>query len=75
MLELIVADMTCGHCASAISRAVRDVDAAVRCNVDLETKRVRIESSKPAADFLKAIAEAGYTSAESGTETSSRSRG
>jgi copper chaperone len=61
MIEFTVNDMTCGHCASTITRAVKEVDAAGRCEIDLSTKRVRIESSHPAEDFREAIEEAGYT--------------
>jgi copper chaperone len=61
MIEFRVDDMTCGHCASTIARAVKDVDAAARCEVDLQGKRVRIASGLPAADFHAAIEEAGYT--------------
>ena len=61
MIELTVKDMTCGHCASTIARAVKDVDAAGRCEVDLEAKRVRITSDHPAQEFVEAIQEAGYT--------------
>ena len=60
MIELTVNDMTCGHCASTIARAVKSVDAAGACEVDLGTKRVRIESASPAEDFIEAIREAGY---------------
>ena len=61
MIEISVSDMTCGHCASTIARAVKDVDAAGRCEVDLAAKQVRIESGAPAQAFVEAIAEAGYT--------------
>lgn len=61
MIELVVKDMTCGHCAATITRAVKDVDADGRCEIDLEAKRVRIESARPATEFVKAIASAGYT--------------
>ena len=61
MIELTVNDMTCGHCASAIARAVRDVDAQGKCDVDLGERRVRIASALPAAEFVAAIEEAGYT--------------
>jgi copper chaperone len=53
--------MTCGHCASSIARAVKEVDAASRCEVDLGAKKVRIESSHAAGDFKSAIEEAGFT--------------
>ena len=61
MIELTVNDMTCGHCASTITRAVKDVDAAGGCEVDLAAKRVRISSTHPASEFVVAIRQAGYT--------------
>ena len=61
MIEFTVNDMTCGHCASAIARAVKEIDAASRCEVDLAAKKVRIESAQPAREFKAAIEEAGYT--------------
>lgn len=61
MIEINVNDMTCGHCASSITRAVKDVDAAGRCEVDLAAKKVRIESGEPAEAFVAAIEEAGFT--------------
>ena len=61
MIEFKVDDMTCGHCASTITRAVRDVDSASKCEIDLGDKRVRIQSSLSADDFKSAIEGAGYT--------------
>jgi copper chaperone len=61
MIEFTVNDMTCGHCASSITRAVKDVDPAGRCEIDLGAKKVRIESSHAAEEFRSAIAEAGFT--------------
>ena len=61
MIEFKVNDMTCGHCASTITKAVKEVDGAGRCEVDLGAKRVRIESSHPAEEFRAAIEEAGFT--------------
>ena len=66
MIEFRVDDMTCGHCAATIARAVRDVDAAGLCEVDLEAKKVRIRSDRPGAEFLAAIREAGYTPVAAG---------
>jgi copper chaperone len=60
-IEFTVGDMSCAHCASSITRAVKEVDAAARCEVDLAARRVRIESDRPAADFQAAIDDAGYT--------------
>ena len=61
MIEFKVQDMSCGHCVAAISKAVKSVDADGRVDVDLEGKRVRIESAHPAREFSAAIEEAGYT--------------
>lgn len=61
MIEFTVNDMTCGHCASSITRAVKEVDAASRCEVDLGAKKVRIDSTLDAAEFKAAIEEAGFT--------------
>ena len=61
MIEFRVDDMTCGHCVAAITKAVREVDAKGRVDVDLAGKRVRIDSAHGAAEFTAAIEEAGYT--------------
>ena len=61
MIEFKVDDMTCGHCASTITRAVRDADSASKCEIDLGDRRVRIQSGLSVDDFKSAIEEAGYT--------------
>ncbi len=66
MIELTVNDMTCGHCASTITKTVKAVDPAAKPEIDLDAKRVRIESSHPASEFVAAITEAGYTPVPAG---------
>ena len=61
MIEFTVNDMTCGHCASTITKAVKEVDAASRCEIDLAAHKVRIQSSLGADEFKAAIEGAGYT--------------
>ena len=61
MIEFGVTNMTCGHCASSVARAVKAIDADARCEIDLGARRVRIESTHEASEFLEAIAEAGYS--------------
>lgn len=61
MLTFNVQDMTCNHCASAITRAVKDVDANAKVDVQVAEKRVNIDSGVAAAEFAEAIKEAGYT--------------
>ena len=63
MIEFTLPTMTCGHCVKTVTAAVQQVDAAARLQIDLTTHQVRIESSKPAAEFQHALAEEGYAPA------------
>lgn len=44
MITFEVNDMTCGHCVSMITKAVKQADKDADVSVDLATKRVQIES-------------------------------
>ncbi|HEX5277085.1 MAG TPA: heavy-metal-associated domain-containing protein [Fluviicoccus sp.] len=61
MIVFNVNDMTCGHCAGLINKAVHDIDPAARVEIDLATHRVTIASSVAAGDLREVIQEAGYT--------------
>lgn len=62
MITFEVKDMTCGHCVSMITKAVKQTDSGARVAVDLASKRVQIESAHAdEAELKSAIAEAGYT--------------
>jgi len=62
MLAYGVDDMTCGHCASTITKAIRAVDAGAKIEVDIGQKLVRVVPTESDADALSdAIKEAGYT--------------
>lgn len=62
MYTFRVDDMTCGHCASAISKAVRAIDAGAKVEVDLAQHLVRIEPTETdASELAQALVEAGYT--------------
>lgn len=62
MIDLNVPDMTCNHCISIITQAVKGVDEIARCEVDLAAKRVRVDSALPPSDFVEALEAAGYAS-------------
>lgn len=64
MVTFQVNDMTCGHCASAISRAVAAVDKNASLDIRIQQKLVRIDSSASVADLAEAIQDAGYTPQE-----------
>ena len=61
MIEFEVNDMTCGHCARLITRAVKGVSSAAEVHVDLAAHRVRVQGDGVATEDLEAaIQEAGY---------------
>jgi copper chaperone len=61
MIEYQVSDMTCGHCVSRVTRAVKEVDGNAKVDINLDNKRVRIDSALDGREFAEAIREAGYT--------------
>lgn len=61
MIEFKVSDMTCGHCASTITKAVKDLDAGAKLDISLAEHRVRVESKVSREELRHAIAEAGYS--------------
>lgn len=65
MIAFEVKDMTCGHCVSTITKAVRAADKDAKVQIDLATHRVQIEPTEAnAAELSDAIKEAGYTPVE-----------
>ena len=57
-----VTGMTCGHCVSTITKAVKALDAGARVQIDLASHRVEIDSrATNATQMGAAIKEAGYT--------------
>lgn len=62
MFTFEVNDMTCGHCVSAITKAVAFVDPGAKVQIDLASHLVQVEASASSADVLgDAIRVAGYT--------------
>lgn len=60
MLKLNVPDMTCGHCASVIEKAVKSVDPAASVDVDLGSKLVTVKTEAAVRDVSAAVDAAGY---------------
>ena len=60
MLELTVEGMSCGHCVGRVTKTVQDIDAGAKVEIDLATKKVRIDSNADAARIAAAIGAAGY---------------
>ena len=63
MIDLAVADMTCGHCAATITGAVKALDPQATCDVDLAAQRVKVETAFSAERVRAAIERAGFSPA------------
>ena len=62
MITFEVNDMTCGHCVSTITKALKATDKDAKVQIDLATHRVQVEPvSADAEELAEAIKDAGYT--------------
>lgn len=62
MIAFSVNDMTCGHCAGVINKALKAIDDESKVTVDLERRLVTVVSTQSSIEDIRdAIAEAGYT--------------
>lgn len=60
MVELKVDNMTCGHCVSAVTKILKSLDPQATVDVDLGTKRVRVETPQPIEALRQALDQGGY---------------
>jgi len=61
MIEVQIDDMTSDRCASTITKAVHLLDHGAKVEIDLATKRVRVESPLGPVKLVAAIRSAGFT--------------
>jgi copper chaperone len=62
-MQFKLPDMTCGHCASTVTKSIQRIDPGATVNVDLTTKNVTVESNVDRAAIAAALTEAGYAPA------------
>ncbi|MEN3277823.1 MAG: P-type Cu+ transporter [Massilia sp.] len=60
MYELTVEGMSCGHCVGRVTKTVQGLDETAKVEIDLSTKKVRIDSRADLDRIAAAIDEAGY---------------
>jgi copper chaperone len=60
MYELQVEGMTCGGCVRSVTKSVQTVDSDAKVDVDLASKKVRIDSQASLDSVKSAISDAGY---------------
>lgn len=61
MHQFQITGMTCNHCVQVITEAVEAVAETAKVDADTATGELTVYSSRPADEFKKAIANAGYT--------------
>jgi len=60
MIEFRLPDMTCGHCASTVEKTLKLTDPRCRVSVDLEARKVQVQSVDDRQTLADALTEAGY---------------
>ena len=60
MLELTLPTMTCGHCVSAVTKAIKQADPKAGIEIDLASHRVRVQTVEARETIESAVTEAGY---------------
>lgn len=60
MYELQVEEMSCGHCASTVTKSVQALDAQAKVEVDLAQRKVRVQSTEELNKIAAAIVAAGF---------------
>ena len=59
-MEFLIPDMSCGGCASAVTRAVVRLDPAATVEVDLADKVVKVISALSPQQLVATIEAAGF---------------
>jgi copper chaperone len=59
-MEFIVPAISCGHCVKAVTEAVKQTDPDAQVIVDLEGKKVTVQTTQERDAVAAALAEAGY---------------
>lgn len=60
MYEFDIPDMSCGHCVSTVSKAIKTADPDAVANIDLMKRKATVDSKADPAVFRIALEQAGY---------------
>jgi copper chaperone len=64
MLKLKVDEMSCGHCAATVTKAVEGVSGVEKADIDLTKGEVTVTGNPDVAALIAAIDDAGYPARE-----------
>lgn len=62
VITLKVPDMSCGHCAGVITKALKQLDPDATIGFDMHNHLVQVETAKQPDSVLAAVTDAGYPS-------------
>jgi copper chaperone len=60
MITLNVPDMSCGHCSSVITKALRELDPTAVVGFDMHNHQVQVDTTHGAHAVIKTMTDAGY---------------
>lgn len=60
MITLNIPDMSCGHCAGVITKAVKQLDGNAVLDFDMPAHTVKLQTSVPVEQVLATLDDAGY---------------
>ena len=61
MYEFNIPDMTCGHCVSTVTKAIKAAAPDAVATVDLTKRKAMVETTATASAISAAVEAAGYT--------------
>ncbi|WP_395687674.1 heavy-metal-associated domain-containing protein [Aestuariivirga sp.] len=61
-MKLIVPDLSCGHCVSTVTQAIKALDPNADVEADLAARTVRAATTASAEAVTAALARLGYPS-------------
>ena len=60
MTKLTIPDMSCGHCAGVITKALKELDRDATIAFDMPAHTVELNTSAPLEEVVAALEDAGY---------------
>ena len=62
-MELTINDMTCNHCVSTITKTIQALDANAVVEADLQTHKVKVQTSVAEDKVRQALSNVGFDAA------------
>lgn len=63
-MKFHIADMTCGHCVSMVTKAILAADTDAKVEVNLTDKTLQLSSDLSTAEVIDVLTAAGYPATE-----------